>query len=166
MTDPADEHTALNHLYDLAEGDRIPSFLQELYPPYLPLWMYLGTGQPKCHLVDTGFDYVPSGFEPDCPYEFGLEIRLRKPEASDGATRTALYRLRDASGRLLYVGISEAPLRRWAEHSKDKPWWPLVTTFTLQWFDSRNRALVAEARAIHTEKPLHNVVHNGDANPR
>ncbi|MGW5197337.1 GIY-YIG nuclease family protein [Streptomyces spiralis] len=161
MPDPTDARAALHHLYDLVQGDPIPPFLQELYPPYLPLWKYLGTGQPKCHLVDTGFDYGPSGFEPDCPYEFGLEIRLRNPEVTEGATRTALYRLRDASGSLLYVGISEDPLRRWAEHSKDKRWWPLVTAFTLRWFDSRNRALIAEARAIRAERPLHNVVHNG-----
>ncbi|MFJ3812253.1 GIY-YIG nuclease family protein [Streptomyces sp. NPDC090073] len=166
MTDPVDERAALYHLYDLTQGDKIPPLLEALYPPYLPLWKYLGTGQPTCHRVDTGFDYGPSGFEPDCPYEFGLEIRLREPEVVDGATRTALYRLRDASNRLLYVGVSEAPLRRWAEHSKDKPWWPLVTALTLQWFGTRTKALIAEAHAIRTERPLHNVAHNGDATPQ
>lgn len=158
------EPSALHRLYDLKQGDEVPNFLKELYPRYLPLWAHLGTGQPKCRRVDTGFDYGPSGFEPDCPYEFGLEVRLANPEAAEKATdtapQTALYRLSDASGRLLYVGVSEVPLRRWKEHSKDKPWWPRVATLTLEWFDSRTEALGAEVDAIRSERPLHNLAHN------
>lgn len=155
------ERTALHRLYDLAQGDEIPPFLRELYPPYLPLLRYQGSGQPKCRRVRTGFDYVPSGFEPDCPLEFALKVRFLDPtSAVMTPERTALYRLRAASNQLLYIGISEAPLRRWTEHSKDKPWWPLVTDFALEWHDSRADALKAEAHAIKTERPLHNQVHN------
>lgn len=158
------ERTALYRLYDLTQGEEVPPFLQELYPKYLSLWKYLGSGQPKCGRVAAGFDYGPSGFEPDCPFEFGLEVRFRPPDppkaAANAAPRTALYRLRDASDQLLYIGVSDAPLRRWVEHSKDKPWWPLVVAFAFEWYDSRAEALRVEARAIKTERPLHNQVHN------
>jgi predicted GIY-YIG superfamily endonuclease len=36
----------------------------------------------------------------------------------DPTERTALYRLRDADGRLLYIGIAKDPERRWKHHSR------------------------------------------------
>ncbi len=86
----------------------------------------------------------------------------RKRAASEGpAVRTALYRLHDSEGQLLYLGISVDPLRRWPEHAADKPWWPSVANFTTEWFGTRTAALEAEAEAIRRERPLHNIVHNG-----
>lgn len=78
-------------------------------------------------------------------------------------TRTAVYRALSADGKLLYVGISNKPLRRFEEHAKDKPWWPEVdmeaTVKGIRWFDSEAKARVEERRAIKEEGPLHNVVH-------
>ena len=37
-------------------------------------------------------------------------------------TPTALYRFFDTAGALLYVGITDAVKRRFAEHSAQKPW--------------------------------------------
>ncbi|WP_158813206.1 GIY-YIG nuclease family protein [Streptomyces rimosus] len=74
--------------------------------------------------------------------------------------RTALYRLRDAAGELLYVGISTKPPQRWSQHAVDKVWWPEVADLSLEWFDSKSEALAAERRAIRAESPRHNVVHN------
>lgn len=163
------ERTALYQLYELTQDEEIPPFLQELYPRYLPLRRYLGSGQPKCSLATWGFDYGPSGFEPDCPFQFGLEVRFRVPDtleaAVDASPRTALYRLRDASEQLLYIGVSDAPLRRWVEHSKEKSWWPLVAVFTIEWHDSRTEALKAETCAIKAERPIHNQVHNRPSTP-
>ncbi|MFF8297720.1 GIY-YIG nuclease family protein [Streptomyces globisporus] len=90
-----------------------------------------------------------------------VQRRRKKPKAPTGpGVRTALYRLRDAAGQLLYVGISEDPLRRWPEHAKDKSWWPEVASFSQEWHDDRLHAQAAEAIAIRTERPLHNVAHN------
>lgn len=156
------ERTALHHLYGAKQSEGIPPFLQDLYPEYLRLRHYLGTGQRGCRWTGPGYYYEPSGFEIDCPLNFGLEIHW--PDATDGQdaspesppTRTALYRLRDSSGLLLYVGISEDPYRRWTEHSKDKPWWPQVGRHDIEWLDSREQAAAAELAAIKSERPLFN----------
>lgn len=70
--------------------------------------------------------------------------------------RTALYRLFDADGLLLYVGISHKPDVRWGQHSEDKPWWPAVDRRAVEWHETRSAAEKAELTAIAGERPLHN----------
>jgi hypothetical protein len=72
--------------------------------------------------------------------------------------RTALYRLLDQSGRLLYVGISHKPDVRWGQHSEEKDWWPLVDRRIVEWHDTRAAAERAETRAIAQEHPVFNYV--------
>jgi predicted GIY-YIG superfamily endonuclease len=87
--------------------------------------------------------------------------RVRKAsEVEIDLQPTALYRLRNSAGQLLYVGISSKPPQRWGQHAADKEWWPEVADLSLEWLESRSAALDAESHAIRTEKPLHNVVHN------
>lgn len=76
----------------------------------------------------------------------------------DPTERTALYRLRDADGRLLYIGIAKDPERRWKHHSRTAraTWWPDVADKSVQWFNSRAEADEAETVAISNERPLHN----------
>ncbi|MGQ9348922.1 GIY-YIG nuclease family protein [Mycolicibacterium gilvum] len=74
-----------------------------------------------------------------------------------------LYRLYDKGGRLLYVGITDNCFRRWKEHSKDKEWWRHVHQFTQDWYPDRQSVEAAERRAISTEAPLFNKVHNENA---
>lgn len=73
--------------------------------------------------------------------------------------RTALYRLFDANDRLLYVGISENPERRWQTHAYTAraTWWPQVARKTVKWYDTRPDAADAELKAIGSERPLHNL---------
>lgn len=68
----------------------------------------------------------------------------------------ALYRLYDVGHRLLYVGISDNPGLRWAQHAATASWWPEVAVKTLQWCPDRRAALDAETAAIATEDPVHN----------
>lgn len=70
--------------------------------------------------------------------------------------RTALYRLYDQSGRLLYVGISKDPDQRWKEHKQLSPWNREVSRGEVEWFTSRSAASVAEVAAIKSERPAHN----------
>lgn len=72
-------------------------------------------------------------------------------------TRTALYRLFDAADRLLYVGISTQPTRRFGEHAHDHAWGQEVAQTTVEWFDNRETALVAEREAILGEDPPYNI---------
>ena len=74
-------------------------------------------------------------------------------------TRTALYRLLAANGRLLYVGISGNPDFRWGQHSTSKTWWPEVADRKIEWFPTREEAAGAEIVAIKEERPLHNKQH-------
>lgn len=76
---------------------------------------------------------------------------------------TGLYRLYSAQGVLLYVGIADNIPTRLKQHSKDKPWWPEVASTAFQQFPSRSEAEAAEKRAIKTERPVHNVMHNGQS---
>lgn len=75
--------------------------------------------------------------------------------------RTALYRLYDASDRLLYVGISNNPESRWKSHLYGVASWPqLVASRTATWFASREEAEEAEVIAIKSEAPRFNGTHN------
>lgn len=70
--------------------------------------------------------------------------------------RTAVYRLFDAEGNLLYVGCSCTPDPRIDQH-RGKPWWPEVTDVTVTWLPDRFTALRYEAEAILAEGPRHNL---------
>ena len=71
--------------------------------------------------------------------------------------RTALYRFYDSQGKLLYVGITNDPWRRWREHVLAKPWYPQVKHQAVTWYDAEWQARKAETRAIRTERPEFNI---------
>lgn len=70
--------------------------------------------------------------------------------------RSALYRLFDAAGRLLYVGVTTNPAQRFSEHRRSKEWWPQVARRDVQWIPTREEAEQREIAAILAENPLHN----------
>jgi predicted GIY-YIG superfamily endonuclease len=72
---------------------------------------------------------------------------------------TTLYRVFDASGRLLYVGITDwTPDRRMMEHRyKQAGWAPLAKRFTYEQYDDRESAVAAELSAIRNEDPVWNI---------
>jgi hypothetical protein len=74
------------------------------------------------------------------------------------AGRTAVYRLFDADGVLLYVGASNNLDVRWGSHATDKPWWSEVADRKVVWFETRSEALAKETRAIEDEKPRYNIL--------
>lgn len=76
---------------------------------------------------------------------------------------TSVYRLFDASGSLLYVGISVDLERRFRQHALDKAWWPNVARADVRQYRSRLRAARAEHRAIMRESPRHNILRLGRA---
>lgn len=78
----------------------------------------------------------------------------------------AVYRHFDASGRLLYIGCSMDPARRFGVHRCVAPWARQVANITLEWFDSREEAEAAEAAAIARENPPHNRHGRSDASRR
>ncbi|MGH3489475.1 MAG: GIY-YIG nuclease family protein [Actinopolymorphaceae bacterium] len=76
-----------------------------------------------------------------------------KPESES----CSLYRFYDREGDLLYVGITKKLPRRLREHEIDKAWWTEVQQVTINHFETRDRALEAEAGAIYHEQPRWNV---------
>jgi len=71
--------------------------------------------------------------------------------------------LYDATGRLLYVGITCDLQERWKDHAQDKKaWWSEVTEKRAQWYPERGEAERDEVHAIVTEYPLHNTQMNND----
>jgi hypothetical protein len=70
---------------------------------------------------------------------------------------TTLYRLHDAEGRLLYVGISSSGGRRLEQHAYSKAWWHEVAAATFEEFPTREAAAAAELQAIRDENPRHNI---------
>lgn len=112
----------------------------------------------------SNYEYGPSDYDPNVYWQIRMltpeEVQQRESE-KDGLADpvpTALYRLRNKGGDLLYVGISEDPYRRWTEHAGDKPWWPQVVRLELDWHASRDEAAAAETEAIGTERPTFNAV--------
>jgi hypothetical protein len=76
--------------------------------------------------------------------------------------RTALYRLFDAEGVLLCVGIAKDVRKRWRMHEWEKTWWHLVSDSHIDWFPSRSDARAAELAAMRNESPLYNGVWHPD----
>lgn len=72
-------------------------------------------------------------------------------------TETYLYRLWSSSGDLLYIGVTVDLARRMTQHRKVQPWWDDVAMCGIQVLPTRSAAFAAEATAVATESPRHNV---------
>lgn len=70
-----------------------------------------------------------------------------------------LYRLYDADGELLYIGISYSAIIRFAQHRDRQPWIDDVCRIEIEAHDvSRAEIEEMEAEAIRTENPRYNIV--------
>lgn len=69
---------------------------------------------------------------------------------------TAVYRLFDRTGSLLYVGITCNIASRFHSHAGDKQWWSKVAHHVIEWHGNRANAAEREAQLIVDEAPMHN----------
>lgn len=100
----------------------------------------------------------------------GLPVVKRRPvfRRVPRAKRTfespvhVLYRMFDKDDRLLYVGLTKNPPGRFKSHSDTKSWWHEVAQIGIEHFISREELVAAEIVAIKSEKPVYNIIHNGD----
>lgn len=67
-----------------------------------------------------------------------------------------LYRFFDSDGKLLYIGITNNPQRRFQNHRATKPWFAEVAHSTMEYYSSRDDLAAAEAAAIMAELPKYN----------
>lgn len=72
---------------------------------------------------------------------------------------TAVYRLYARDGRLLYVGMTNNPDVRFANHELTKGWWKQVEEKVIEWHPDRATARLHEAAAIKGEAPAFNAMH-------
>lgn len=68
-----------------------------------------------------------------------------------------VYRLFDASGELLYVGMSWNPSWRWVYHRRTKDWWPEVAHAEVILYPDELAARKAETACIKSESPRYNI---------
>lgn len=74
-----------------------------------------------------------------------------------------LYRLYDAAGVLLYVGITDRGPARLVEHYRSKPWFGQVTRVEFERYPTRKICELREEFLIKKLHPRHNVIFNGSA---
>lgn len=72
------------------------------------------------------------------------------------SVQNVLYRFYNRDGELLYIGITNNPLRRFSQHRKDKEWWADVANISQQSFESEDALKAAEKKAIQRENPRYN----------
>lgn len=70
-----------------------------------------------------------------------------------------LYRHYDSNGTLLYVGRTNNPPARLANHRSTQDWWMNVASSRYEQFDTLEELKTAEKAAIESEQPLHNVIY-------
>lgn len=75
-------------------------------------------------------------------------------------TPTFLYRVFDANGELLYIGITYYLHDRLVRHRKRQPWAESMARVESLLYPCRLDAELAEAAAIRDELPLHNRLKN------
>jgi predicted GIY-YIG superfamily endonuclease len=83
----------------------------------------------------------------------------RKPLDAPG--EHCLYRHFDASGALLYIGISLSAVERLSAHNRTARWSAKITRVEIERFATRDEAVRAESSGIKDEKPRYNKQHNG-----
>lgn len=79
--------------------------------------------------------------------------------------RTALYRLFNARGDLIYIGIATKPEERLKAHRWNiiNPWRKEIATQKVgAWYDTRQQAEAADKAAIAAERPRYNRRHHPD----
>lgn len=73
---------------------------------------------------------------------------------------TAVYRIYDDAGALLYVGITRDIAARFREHKGDKAWWRTrAHRYVVLWYPTREIAAAEEQEAIRGEHPEFNQMH-------
>lgn len=92
----------------------------------------------------------------------GIERRAKKWEHIEQPPKVDhwLYWFYDATGRLLYIGITNQGVKRMEQHGADKVWWPEVATINVDHFATREECEAAETAAIKEHRPAYNGTHN------
>jgi drug/metabolite transporter (DMT)-like permease len=125
----------------------------------LAVWVIAGVAHP---LAGSGFGIGVTLSTVGCVCLGNLLVVAAIEQRRTGSrTGHSLYRFYDTAGRLLYVGITNSPRLRFAQHRDSKTWWPTVAVREITHYSSRAELEAAEKAAIRRERPRYNIAHNG-----
>jgi predicted GIY-YIG superfamily endonuclease len=88
----------------------------------------------------------------------GFRARQRMVDAC------AVYRIYDAGGRLVYVGMTGDLRQRFGQHASQR-WFLLAETIRVEWFATEDAAREAERQAIRGEHPERNIQDRSPVRP-
>lgn len=138
---------------------RGPKMPDKVLPPMKPLPSPENTRPLSHRSMFRGADALPSSTTPAAPGGSVGDTRRARTEAKAARPRW-VYRLYDAEGLLLYVGVSEHPTKRLRQASTPGQSWRSEVdhdrTTVVECTDQR-MAAYTQAMAIRVEEPLHNV---------
>lgn len=83
------------------------------------------------------------------------------PDSIPARRVLVLYRFFAGDDRLLYVGMTKNPARRFEKHGYDKSWWSDVKRIEMEHHSTIVALREAERATIKNEKPVHNIRMNG-----
>src|SRR5690606_19885778 len=86
--------------------------------------------------------------------------KYRRSEAELESIPTAVYRHYDASGLLLYIGMTCDQSVRESMHGTSSPWWIHVRHSEMTWYATRSKGTEAEKSLIIELEPMFNTVYN------
>lgn len=66
---------------------------------------------------------------------------------------SAVYRIYDHSGDLMYLGLSDTPKQRVSHHRCHQPWGYFMEAYKVREYSTRERAAAVERRAIAILRP-------------
>lgn len=106
--------------------------------------------EPKIRLVHNIGLCIPSAFRTQA-------TPVPRGRVSTEDVPTAVYRLYDEAGGLLYIGKSDQPEVRFSQHERAQIWWREVVTREVVWYPTARAAEAEEDRAIPAERPMYNI---------
>lgn len=71
---------------------------------------------------------------------------------------SSVYRIYNADGELIYVGVAYSPKVRVSFHRNNKPWGGEIARHEVDWYDTREAAEAAEEQQIADAWPRYNVL--------
>lgn len=109
---------------------------------------------PFCAKIAGGEGYQPSH------HSAGVSCPMTCPTSD--SSPTSVYRYYDASGVLIYVGITKTGIYRNQQHNASKEWWPFVASQSVDHFPTRSAAHAREVALIQQYRPPFNTHHNNE----
>jgi len=79
---------------------------------------------------------------------------------------SAVYRIYNAGGDLIYVGMSYEPAIRVEVQRREKPWGHEIARYEVDWHSDRAASQRAEERLIKELQPRYNVTHTPEHRAR